>query len=122
VAYRRIELKLEKRFRCAFISHNIISFFIYLAFILDNAPNQHLEIFGIFKAIGIFYFCVLVVIEIWIFSSLYQKMMTQHRFEFETKIKSMKQHICITLFSEFLVILLQSSQIVVKYLFDNHDY
>ena len=45
--------------------------------------------------------------------------MSQHRFEFETKIVSMKQHIVITVFSEFLVILLQSSSIVIKYLSNN---
>ena len=86
----------------------------------DNAPTKVIDIFGILKVIGILYFCLLVTIEIGIFNALYQKMMTQHRFEFETKIKSMKQHISITLFSEFLVILLQASQLGIKYLF-NYD-
>ena len=71
IAYRRLEIKLAKNFKCAFISHNIICFVVYLAFIFDNAPTQDLETFGIFKAIGIFYFCILVLIEIGVFNALY---------------------------------------------------
>lgn len=120
VKYRRIEIKLEKRFRYSLIGHNIFVFFIYLSFIMDNEPTQnYLMFFTVCKVIGIFYFCILVIIEIISFSSLYQMMMTKHRFEFETKIKSMKQHIAITLCSEFMVIFLQSGQIVIKYIFQD---
>lgn len=118
IAYRRIEIKLEKWFRCAIICHNIISIIIYLAFIFDNGPTKIINVFEVLKLIGIFYFCLLVIIEIGVYNALYQKMMIQHRFEFETKIKSMKQHISISLFSEFLVIILQSSQMVIRYLFN----